>query len=313
MWGIMDNVISPRDFAFGVLSAAKELYGEDAKYIPKWRSIKLVCVVADKTEFEGIPRGWYKFGEYSFKVDSIIAPYFPRDGDSLLDANIPAFGLPNSAQIYRILRDLKNHFIQKRDAFANWIHYEICPPPYNLFYKYNDEFAGILRHMLNQPNQTLITGHYRDRVGEIITQYNTSLRYVPKEVLNVFFDFTDILEDLLLVAKVRKINVSNLDEYLIQLKNVYENKIFPCLTPFENTVEGNGRDEEITIFKKNTCQFFAESILELSDIKSKIKLAGLNPTLNEYDTDIMEGMKNMSKKELCVLNDTFKVPIRSSL
>jgi hypothetical protein len=53
----MNEGISPQDFTFGVLTAAKELYGEDAKYIPKWRSIKLVCVVADKIEFEGIPRG----------------------------------------------------------------------------------------------------------------------------------------------------------------------------------------------------------------------------------------------------------------
>jgi hypothetical protein len=124
------------------------------------------------------------------------------------------------------LNDLKKYFIQKRDVFANWIHYEICPSPYNSFYKHNDEFVKALKQMLNQPNQTLIAGHSRDYVGEIITQYNTCLRYVPKEILNVFFDFTDILEDLLLVAKVRKMSVSNLDGYLIKLKDVYETKIF---------------------------------------------------------------------------------------
>jgi hypothetical protein len=85
------------------------------------------------------------------------------------------------------------------------------------------------------------------------------------------------------------------------------------LTPFEKTVEGKGRDEEIAIFRTNTSQFFAESILELSAIKAQIKLSGLKPTLDEYDKDITEGMKNMSEKEQKVLNDTFKVPIRSFL
>lgn len=309
----MGSAISSQDFAFGVLSSAKELYGHDAKYIPKSRSIKLVCVVADRTGFNGIPRGWYKFGEYSFKVDSIISPYFPSYGDSLLDARIPLFSLPNYAQVYRVLKDLKKYFIQEKEIFANWIHYEICPHPYNMFYKYNDEFINILKQTLNQPNQTLITGHARDCVGDIITQYNTCLKYVPDEILNLFFDFTDVLEDLLLVAKSRKISISNLEEYLVQLKDVYENKIFPCLTPFENTVRGNGQEEEIKIFKKNKIQFFAESILELSDIKSQIKAAGLIPSLGEYDKDISEGINGMNERELSALDETFRVPIQSFL
>lgn len=309
----MDNVVSPENFAFGVLSAAKKLYGDDAKYLPKWRSIKLVCIVADRVGFEGVPRGWYKFGEYSFKLDSIVAQYFPGNGYSLLDANIPSFDLPNSSDIYKILKDLRKHFIQKTEVFANWIHYEICPSPYNLVYRHNDELINIFEQMLNQPNQTLITGHSRDRVGEIITQYNTRLKYVPNEILNLFFDFTDILEDLLLVAKARKISVSHLDEYLIRLKNVYENKIFPCLTPFEDTIKGSGREEEIAIFRKNKSQFLADSIFELSDIKIQIKLAGLSPTIEEYDRDINEGVNDMSEKERSVLNQTFRVPIRPSL
>lgn len=305
----MDETVSARNFAFGVLSIAKDLYGEQSKYITKTRAIKLVCLTADKLEFEGITRGWYNFGEYSFGVDSIIKPYFSTNRVNLLGANIPTFDLADDGQLRRVIKDFKPQFIKTTPDFMRWIHYIIAPDPYKGFYKSHDNFLEVLCN-IGSPYTTFT--HPRDLVGEIINSYNPNLRHLSRERRNLFFDFTDILEDLLLVAKVRSISLPKIKNYFISLKNIYQNNLYPCLTPFEQTVHGSNREGELKIFQENTDRYRFTSINALSNIDSQISNAGLKPTFDEYDVDILEGIKDLSDKQKEVFDNIFKYSAQPS-
>jgi hypothetical protein len=295
-----------QDFAFSVLSIAKEMYGDQAKYINKTRAIKLICLVADELEFDGITRGWYNFGEFSFGVDTQIRFYFEQAA-SLLTISFPKIKLPNDEPIRRAVKSLRHHFIMETPKFMEWIHYEIAPDPYKRFYRCHDEFRSALESLLDQTSQTPPTNHPRNQVGEIITRYNTTLAHLPKERRNLFFDFTDILEELLIVAKVRKLPASDLAPYLIPMKNLYEKMIYPCLTPFDKTVHGKNRDGELKIFKDITKGYRVKANSSMEQINAMIFDAKLKPRLDEYDTDIIEASKTMTPHELINLSNAFKV------
>jgi hypothetical protein len=302
-----------QDFAFSVLSIAKEMYGEQARYITKTRAIKLICLVADELEFDGITRGWYNFGEYSFGVDSLIRFYFEQKGTSLLDISLPSIRFSNEGQIRRAIKTLKSHFIMETPKFMEWIHYTIAPDPYKRFYKCHDEFEIALGSLGGTTSQMLLTNHPRDQVGEIITRYNTNLKHLSKERQNLFFDFTDMFEELLLVAKVRKIKLADLAPYLIPMKNLYEKMVYPCLTPFEQTVRGDNRGEELQIFRKITKDYRSNAIFSMKQINAMISNSDLKPRLDEYDIDIIDTAQSMSPEELTYLDGIFKAPNQSPL
>jgi len=192
-----------------------------------------------------------------------------------------------------------------------WIHYVIAPDPFKNFYRCHDELIDVLGNMGS--SQTLIAGHPRDFVGEIITRYNTNLRHLSSERQSLFFDFTDILEELLLVARVRSLKLAHLRIYLVPMKNLYEQKIYPCLTPFEQTVHGDNKEEELKIFRGKTEGYLSAAINNIRGLNSMISEAGLKPTLDEYDIDIANGINNLSEGEMIALNGIFKTPTRPFL
>lgn len=308
----MDDLVSPDDFIFSVLSTAKDIYGEGAKYINKTRAIKLVCLMADELDFNGITRGWYKFGEYSFEVNSILGYYLPTRDHSLAGMDFPDFQLLTNFEIVSKVKDFKKYFVLAREDFARWIHYERAPAPFDKFYKCNDEFSAALMHIKSCSPQTFLE-HPRDNIGNIITQYNMCIQHVPRERKRLFFDFTDILEELLIVAKVRKIKLNNLYTYVRLMQSLYDDEIYPCLTPFEQTIKGKNKDQELITFRiyMEKCRVSAKETLH--SIDNMITNADLKPKLEEYDKDILEGTKNMTKEELAVLEDAFKVHTRPSL
>jgi len=298
--------VPPRSFTLAVLSTAKSVFGRDAKYITKTRAIKLVCMVADDLGIESIPRGWYQHGIYSFKVDSIVQPYFR--GGNLLTASIPAFSLPSDLMgaISHRMKNLKEYFVQPATEFMDWIHFEKAPEPYKKFYQCHRELTKVLDSLIEpQPQEMLFSTPY-DSVAETITRYNTCLGHVPESLQNLFFDYTDVLEDLLLVVKRRGLGLSEVRDILSELREIY-GLIYPCITPFEQSVRGIGREEEIKILRQNTEKRYITTMQRLCDVRKRMEERGLMPTLEEYDGEILEGMNAMIEDERSKLVDVFKV------
>jgi hypothetical protein len=119
----MGTETDPKDFISSVLAIAKETYGSGAIYIPRYRAVKLVCLVADDLGFDGVSRGWYKFGLYSFLVDKIVKKTF-KTARNLSDVQITQVCVNDDLKfkIRKTILGLKKNFLQSRENFGDWIH-----------------------------------------------------------------------------------------------------------------------------------------------------------------------------------------------
>lgn len=289
---IMELNLSQEEFTLGVLYTAKKEYGDAARYIPKTRAIKLVCLAADEIGFEAVSRGWYKFGIYSFRVDSILTPIFKTN---LLDTEIPKIELPERIKgaIEIFIDSVKDPFISRRDDFWAWIHYQIAPEVYRDFYRSHEEFLKAIDMCINGNPSRLY-----EFVGDVITRYNRSLQHVPPDVLDVFFSFTDLLEDLLLVCKRRGIDGSDTRSILEKMRELYITKIYPSITPFEQSLKGADKEHELMLFTDRRMNFCKEASEELARIKEMMQSSGLMPSLEEIDMEIAERLDKAGEPEL---------------
>lgn len=300
---MMELNLSQEEFALGVLYVAKKEYGDAARYIPKTRAIKLVCLAADEIGFEAISRGWYKFGIYSFRVDSILTPIFK---ESLLDTEIPKIELPEGIKIgiERFINSVKAPFISRRDEFWTWIHYQTAPEVYRDFYRSHEEFLRAIDRCIDGSPSRLY-----ESVGDVITRYNRSLQHVPQDALDVFFSFTDLLEDLLLVCKRRGMNGSDIRSILEKMREIYITKIYPSLTPFEQSLKGADREHELMLFTDRRMKFCEKASKELARIKEMMQSSGLMPSLEEIDMEIAERLDKAGESELQELRSISRVSV----
>lgn len=296
----MDLAVPPKDFALGVLYIAKKAYGDDARYIPRTRAVKLVCLAADEIGFEAISRGWYRFGLYSFRVDSILSEIFK---ESLLDTEVPEVVLPEAMKrnMERFVTSVKGQFKSTRDNFWRWIHYQIAPEVYRDFYRSHEEFLRAIDMAIDSPSRL-----YKS-MGEVITRYNRSLQHVSQDVLELFFSFTDLLEDLLLVCKRRGADGSDVRQLLKELRELYVTRIYPSLTPFERSLKGADREHELRLFEDRRMKFCEEASKEIIRIKDRMRSSGLMPTLEEIDMEIAERLDEAGESELQELRSISRV------
>jgi hypothetical protein len=116
-----------------------------------------------------------------------------------------------------------------------------------------------------------------DSISEIISEYDQSLIHLSDDILDVFFDYTDLLEAVLLASKRRSINVIDIKDILVKLSNYYS-KIYSLM------ISGN-------------CDDISSILEELSHIKEEICNRQLMPSDEEYDAEISEITSTMNDRE----------------
>ena len=114
-------------------------------------------------------------------------------------------------------------------------------------------------------------------ISDIISSYDQSLIHLPEDILNLFFDFTDLLEGLMLVSKRRQICIQNVEDIVGKLTNIY-GKIYSLLI--------SPNIDNISSINE-----------ELSEIDAEMTRRGLIPTEEEFDVEIAEEIDEMSDKE----------------
>ncbi|HII06349.1 MAG TPA: hypothetical protein HA349_03235 [Methanotrichaceae archaeon] len=158
-------------------------------------------------------------------------------------------------------------------------------------YEYHNKFHNTLNNLIDPQKQVRLPDLYTypyDTMAEIITRYSAKLCDVPDNALNIFFDYTDLLEALLLVITRRGIVILDVRDILIRFKNIYE-KIYPTLI--------NPVHEDYSVIR-----------IELSRIREQMENIGLMPTMEEYHDEISENIKKMNETEMKELATIFKVP-----
>lgn len=286
---------NPEEFAKSVLFATKHDFSNDARYITETRALKLVCMVADELEYDEFPRGWYRHGYYSFRVHSIIKDIEIRKNLYSTKINKEEVNKKLLPLVGPIIMELKPKFILARKDFLHWIHFDLPPTQYKPFYRYSEEFTNKIKALGSAPKFSFYDSY--DDFSDTITHYNTSLKHVKNEYLETYFYFSDILENILLINKKRNLNFIGLKRIIDRLSNIFEEKLYSCLPPFEDSVKGISKEGEIEIFNSNASRKVALVIKDLYDIETELRRKGLLPQLEEFDDEIIESLNTMDEKD----------------
>jgi hypothetical protein len=294
---------TPEEFTKTVLYAAKHDFSKECKYIPKTRAVKLVCLVADELDYEGFSRGYYKYGYFSFDIYSIIH-------DIGIRGNLYSTKIEKNQTNQKLLsaitpsvNKLISKFILKREDFLHWVHIDLPPAEYKKFYRCSDDFLLKLDGLTTASSFTFYDIY--DDLSDIITQYNTSLDHVNRKNLDLFFMYTDILEELLLVNKRRDLKLSGLKKIIINLSSLFEEDVYACLPPFKETIKGERNAHEIQVYEENIGRRYNQAFRNLSSIRNELASKGLLPSLEEYDQEIISGEEQMNESEKNKLQQIF--------
>jgi hypothetical protein len=135
---------------------------------------------------------------------------------------------------------------------------------------------------LNNLVKQNISGHFSygniyDPISNIISEYDQNLAHLPDHVSDIFFDYTDLLEGVLLVSKRRNIAVTDINDILIKLGNCYF-KIYSLMKSSNH----------------NDTTSIAE---ELAHLKEEIGNRELLPTVEECEQEMEETFESMNDKE----------------
>lgn len=107
-----------------------------------------------------------------------------------------------------------------------------------------------------------------DTISDAITDYDQYLIHLHEDILNAFFDYTDLLEAIFLVSKRRNRGIAEINDILIDLNNIYV-KIYNKMASNEST--------GIAVIEE-----------ELVHIKEEICNRNFMPTNEEYEAEIAE-------------------------
>lgn len=294
---------TPDEFTKTVLYGAKHDFSRECKYIPKTRAVKLVCVVADELEYEGFSRGYYKYGYFSFDIYSIIDTINIRGNLYSTKIEKETINPKLLKSVLPVINKFKSKFILKREDFLHWVHIDLPPKKYKQFYKYSDDFLLKLDALPKTSRFTFYDIY--DDISEIITRYNTALEHVTPKNLDLFFTYTDLLEEILLVNKSRDLKLAGLKRVISELSTLFENDVYACLPPFKETLKGECNSHEIEIYDENINRRYTLALERLSELHTDLSSKGLFPSLDEYDFEITNSLKNLNDSEKKDLHKVF--------
>ncbi len=107
-----------------------------------------------------------------------------------------------------------------------------------------------------------------DTISDAITDYDQYLIHLHEDILNAFFDYTDLLEAVFLVSKRRNRDIAEINDILIELNNIYV-KIYDTMASNESM--------SIAVIEE-----------ELVHIRKEICNRNFMPTNEEYEAEIAE-------------------------
>ena len=149
---------------------------------------------------------------------------------------------------------------------------------------FSDNLARIIDQSSNHRDPCDIL--YKEIINTI-SEYDQNLIHLHEDIVNLFFDYTDLLEAVFLVSKRRDIDASDIRPLLVKFNSIY-NDIY-------------------TIMISNDYEKVLSIADELYSIKEEIRNRGLLPTDEEYEIEIAEtvdGLNDVEREELaCMLRN----------
>jgi hypothetical protein len=143
--------------------------------------------------------------------------------------------------------------------------------------KFFDCHIKLSEGLNNLITQNFSDSNIYDPISNIISEYDHNLAHLPDLVSDIFFDYTDLLEGVLLVSKRRDIAVTDIKDILIKLGNCYS-KIY-------------------SLMKSSNHNDTTPIVEELARLKEEIGNRGLLPTVDECEQEMEETFESMNDEE----------------
>ncbi len=247
-------------FSIVVLHNAKSILGEKSEYLRSTRMTKLVFYISQLIDFN-LTRGWYKFGAYSPTAFKISKKYLEEE--NLASFNPPQDVLKDAKtslkdeikEINSYLKRTSYKFRRGGEKFYKWIYENLAPLFVRDIYKshrsleksFSDIFLKFDK-LESDKFEADFNKEYRD-IEEKITIYNRNLDHIKdNEILDLFFEFTDLLElGMLKVKNSEPESGGKTERFFKRLKDIYcsENPdIWLTIVPYKDTVTGPKAEEE---------------------------------------------------------------------
>jgi len=138
---------------------------------------------------------------------------------------------------------------------------------------------------------------YYDIVSDIVSSFEPNLKHMREDYLDIYFNYIDQLEGVLLVCKRRNFNAKYTKELLKEFLSLYENEISTFIFPFVETLTGDNKVYEIEVYSTNLQKKTSLVSSKLDELKHRISLYNLNPTLDDFDNEIKYEINKLNQTE----------------
>ena len=302
-------------FSIAVLHKAKELFGEKAKYLTSTRMVKLVAFVSDDVDFD-LTRGWYRYGYYSQNAYTVIKDY--SEGN-ILNLDIPKEMIEKSLdkfsellpKISDSIKNLKPDFIQDRNLFYDWIYETKAPEEFKGLYRSHRDFQDFFTRILTffRLSKKFTSFDYVEKWNQdtIIRDYYRHLNHLKDdEILNIFCDFMDLFEMVMLRMKNKNYLVNEDSfNFLERLKENYcgsGNDLWTLLVPYSETLKGRRAEDEKICYREQ-CELVKAALPQKIEILTGYaESMDLLPSIEEMEVEIKRydsKEERMPLREIC--------------
>ena len=282
--------MTERDFSALVLYQAKRMFTPmEQRILGVSRMEKLVAFVAEDIGFNGLTRGWYKFGLFSPEAWNICNEY-----SNLENLVIPSFNTDEklselTAAIKKSLLKFHNIFPKKNnEEFSEWV-YERAPKEYRSFYFSKKDFEthlGNFERSLKQSKARELGEEYNEEIRSVTKFYENIRHATDDDVLDQFHSYMDLLEMSLLKIKN---NVFELTQekinFLMEMKEAYE-CLLVLLVPFKQTLTGENVELWSEWYDKINVKAKKDLSNRLNNLKEAANSLNIVPTISELREDV---------------------------
>jgi hypothetical protein len=288
------NEIPPDIFIKSVLAATHKVYSGDRKKIKHTKSVKLVLKVAERCGYTRIGNGFYKHGHFSFRVFSLMNSIFPYQSlhgmrrDTSINFELVDFVTP-------IIIEMNKLFLGQFKLFMKKAHTIDVPLEYLDLYTHGDNFENLFAS-ITKFNKKELSSVY-NLIQKEISEFDVCLKHVPKERVDIYFKFTELLEGVLLVCKYRDFNTTVGKKIISDLFYLYKDYVSYLLYPYIETLSGEDIEYEKEKYNTSIQNKMKYASMRFGKLENKIIEYHFQPTINELDTEISIELNKMDKKE----------------
>lgn len=132
------------------------------------------------------------------------------------------FGMTETGYHFRRQRTItylpKQPQFSTEDSPIDNVRYPVMTQFFNCHYRFSEELNSLI---IQDSREWFPSGNFYDPISDTISEYDQNLTHLPDYISDLFFDFTDLLEGVLLVSKRRPLEIKNIRGTLEKMNNLY--------------------------------------------------------------------------------------------